>query len=69
MFNRAYIGICHKISPKHPDRYVGTFAGKHSMRSQDTMDQTRAIVAGMKFGPIHYMVPTDASGLSSGARS
>ena len=69
MLKRAYVGIYHKISPKHLDRYVSTFAGKHNMRGQNTMDQMRATVAGMKHKPIPYAVLTGANGLASGARA
>ena len=44
---RGYHGTYHHISPKHIDRYVGEFAGRHNHRSMDTMDQMQAIVRGM----------------------
>jgi len=37
----------HKISPKHLDRYVSEFAGRHTVRSLDTVDIMVGIMAGM----------------------
>ncbi|MCY4497381.1 MAG: IS1595 family transposase [Rhodospirillaceae bacterium] len=47
MLKRAHKGTFHKISPKHMQRYVDEFAGRHNVRNQDTIDQMRSIVAGM----------------------
>ena len=47
MLKRAHKGTFHKISPKHLQRYVNEFAGKHGIRDQDTIDQMNSIVAGM----------------------
>ena len=33
---RAHKGVYHKISPKHLNRYVRQFAGKHNIRDADT---------------------------------
>ena len=44
---RGYHGTFHHISPKHIDRYVGEFAGRHNHRGLDTKDQMQAIVRGM----------------------
>ncbi len=44
---RAHKGTFHKISPKHLQRYVNEFAGKHNIRDQDTIDQMNAVIAGM----------------------
>ena len=32
MLKRAYVGTYHKLSPKHLNRYVQEFAGKHNIR-------------------------------------
>ena len=45
MLKRAHAGTFHKISPKHLDRYVWEFAGKHNMRNSDTLAQMRDTVA------------------------
>ena len=47
MLKRAHKGTFHKISPKHLQRYVNEFAGRHGIREQDTIDQMHAVVAGM----------------------
>ncbi len=47
MLKRAHQGTFHKLSPKHLNRYVQEFAGKHNMREMDTMDQMRGVVAGL----------------------
>ena len=39
MLKRAHKGTFHKISPKHLDRYVQEFAGRHNVREADTVDQ------------------------------
>ena len=44
---RAHKGVYHKISPKHLNRYVRQFAGKHNFRDADTINQMGGIVAGM----------------------
>ena len=44
---RAYHGTYHHISPKHLQRYVQGFAGKHNIRDRDTIDQMDAMVAEM----------------------
>ena len=44
---RAHKGTFHKISPKHLQRYVNEFSGKHNIRNRDTIDQMQSIVAGM----------------------
>lgn len=54
MLKRAYHGVYHHISPKHLQRYVDQFAGKHNMRSLDTREQMHHIVAGMVGRRIMY---------------
>ena len=46
MLKRAHTGVFHKISPKHLDRYVREFAGKHNLRQLDTLDQMRRAGSG-----------------------
>ena len=47
MLKRAHKGVYHKISPKHLQRYVNEFSGRHGIRERDTIDQMNDVVAGM----------------------
>ena len=47
VLKRAHKGTFHKISPKHLQRYVNEFAGRHGIRDADTIDQMNSVVAGM----------------------
>ena len=47
MLKRAHKGTFHKISPKHLQRYVDEFAGRHGIRDLDTIVQMQSIVAGL----------------------
>ena len=65
---RAHNGVFHKLSPKHLDRYVTEFAGKHNMRDADTADQMRDLVERMDRKRLTYAKLVADNGLSSGAR-
>ena len=69
MLKRGHNGIYHKFSPKHLDRYVTEFAGRHNDRKADTVDQMAGIVAGMAGKRLRYADLTADNGLDSGARS
>ena len=69
MFKRAHKGIYHKMSPKHLDRYVQEFAGRHNFRGQDTIDQMADVVRGFEGKRLTYDTLKQDNGLSSGARS
>ena len=43
MLKRGYYGTYHRMSPKHLDRYVAEFAGRHNQRPLDTIEQMRAV--------------------------
>jgi len=47
VLKRAHKGTFHKLSPKHLNRYVTEFAGKHKVRALDTLAQMAALVAGL----------------------
>ena len=47
MLKKGYQGVYHHMSPKHLQRYVNEFAGRHNMRDMDTIDQMAHVVAGM----------------------
>ena len=39
MMKRGYHGVYHQMSPKHLQRYVCEFEGRHNDRPADTIDQ------------------------------
>ena len=69
MLRRGYQGTYHKMSPKHLNRYVNEFSGRHNVREADTIDQMTGIVAGMAGKRLRYSDLIADNGLSSGARS
>ncbi len=69
MLKRAHTGTFHKMSPKHLDRYVKEFAGRHNIRELGTLAQMRDTVAGLVGRSLLYRELTADNGLSSGARS
>ncbi|MYB35452.1 MAG: transposase [Gammaproteobacteria bacterium] len=44
-FKRAHKGTFHKTGPKHLNRYVHEFVGKHNIRDLDTLAQMGDTVA------------------------
>ena len=54
MFKRGYVGTYHRMSPKHLDRYVKEFTGRHNQRSRDTLDQMRRIARGLVGKRLRY---------------
>ena len=69
MLKRAHKGTFHKISPKHLNRYIQEFAGKHNIRESDTLVQMRDTVARLVGRNLLYRDLVSDNGLSSGARS
>ena len=61
-------GTFHKLSPKHLDRYVQEFAGRHNIRNSDTLDQMAAVMHGMEQKRLRYRELIADNGLDSGAR-
>lgn len=51
---RGVYGTYHHISPKHTDRYVAEFEGRHNNRSEDTVDQITSLVQGMDGKRLRY---------------
>ena len=69
MLKRGYKGVDHKFSPKHLDRYVAEFEGRHNNRKADAVDQMAGIAAGMTGKRVRYSDLIADNGLPSGARS
>lgn len=47
MLQRGYISVYHKILPKHLNRYVIEFEGRHNVRESGALDQMGRTVASM----------------------
>ena len=69
MLKRAHKGTFHKMSPKHLDRYVREFAGRHNLRDEDTIDIMASIATGMRGKRLRYRELIAPNGLDSGTRS
>ena len=67
MLKRAHKGTFHKISPKHLNRYVQEFAGKHNVRESGTLAQMRNTVARLVGRNLLYRDLIADNGLSSGS--
>ena len=65
---RSHMGTFHKFSPKHLQRYVDEFSGRHNMRYLDTRDQIVYITDGMRGKRLRYVDLIRDNGLPSGAR-
>ena len=69
MLKRAHTATFHKISPKHLNRCVQEFAGKHNEREEDTLDIMCHVAAGLVGKRLMYRQLIADNGLPSGARS
>ncbi len=69
MMKRGYIGIYHKMSPKHLDKYVSELAHRHNISEQDTIDQMKDVLRKMVGKRLTYDQLTEDNGMKSGARS
>jgi len=68
VLKRAHAGTFHKLSPKHLNRYVQEFAGRHNVRESGTLDQMRDTVARLMGRNLLYRDLIADNGLSSGTR-
>ncbi len=68
LMKRGYVGIYHKMSPKHLNRYVTEFEGRHNVRGLDTRDQMEQLAKGMTSRRLTYEDLIEPNGLASGAR-
>ena len=69
LLKRAHTGTFHKLSPKHLDRYVQEFAGRHNLRALDTINQIKGIRRGREGKRLTYKALIKDNGLKSGARA
>ena len=68
MLKRAHVGTFHKISPKHLQRYVSEFAGKHNHRDSGTLVQMRDTVARLVGRNLLYRDLIASNGLPNAGR-
>ena len=54
MLKRGYKGTYHKMSDKHLTRYVTEFAGRHNVRSLDTIAQMTVLAQGLDGKRLRY---------------
>jgi transposase-like protein len=68
MLKRAHKGTFHKLSPKHLDRHVQEFAGRHNIREMSTLRQMAFVACGMSGRFLPYEKLIADNGLPSFAR-
>ena len=66
---RAHKGTFHRLSPKHLQRYINEFAGKHNIRESGTLDQMRDTVARLVGRRLLLRDLVADNGLASGSGS
>ena len=54
VLKRGYMGVYHYWSPKHLQRYLNEFAGRHNARGFDAIDRMRRVVRGMSGRRLRY---------------
>ena len=69
MLKRAHKGVYHKISPKHLQRYVNEFSGRHDIRDRNTIDQMGTVARSMAGKSLPYRTLVADNGGASGARA
>ena len=66
---RGYIGVYHKMSPKHLGRDGAEFRGRHNLRRSDTCRPRARVGEGRAGQRLRHHSLTADNGLPSGARS
>ncbi len=61
---RAHKGVFHKLSPKHLQRYVKEFAGRHNIRELDTIEQMTLVASGLIGRFLSYEDVIEPNGLT-----
>ena len=69
LLKRGYQGTYHKISPKHLQRYINEYAGRHGIRERDTIDQMGTVARSMAGKRLPYRALVADNGRASGARA
>ena len=54
MLKRGYYGTYHRMSPKHLDRNVHEFSGRHNARPLDTAEQMKRVARGLVGKRLQY---------------
>ncbi len=54
MLKRGFMGMYHKMSKKHLQRYVDEYAGRHNIRPLPTMDQIEKVIKGLSGKRLKY---------------
>ena len=54
MLKRGHMGVYHKMSKKHLQRYIDEYAGRHNIRPLPTMEQIGTTFDGMKGKSLKY---------------
>ena len=68
MMKRGYHGVYHKMSPKHMNRDLDEYTGRHNVREYDTEDQMAGLVAAMEGKRLTYKDLVACNGLNAGTR-
>ena len=58
MVRRGYDGVFHHISEEHLHRYINEFAGRHNVRSLDTLDMMETVAESMTGHSLTYQALT-----------
>ncbi len=65
LLKRGYYGTYHRMSPKHLQRYVDEFVGRHNVRGYDTVEQMEQAAKGFEGKSLPYRRLIRKNGLNS----